>query len=108
VRCGRIGDPDKFGRPIKGLQNSHFFGRGNETTRFDEDNCDALCCGCHVIWGSEDYESYRNFKIKQLGEDGFQNLLIRKNLTGKKDRKLAEIYWTVRVKEDFGDKNIGG
>lgn len=86
VRCGRPGD-GKEG--INSLQNSHYFGRRSESTRFDPENCDALCMGCHQRWGSEDKEAYRDFKIKQLGEDGFKKLRMRSEMYCKKDRKLA-------------------
>lgn len=86
VRCGRRGTGEKG---IVGLQNSHYFGRRNESTRFDSENCDALCLGCHQIWGSNDREAYREFKIRQLGERGFKLLLFRSNQYQKKDRKLS-------------------
>jgi len=101
VRCRRPGTADRFGRMIKGLQCSHYFGRGRESTRFDSENADALCFGCHKIWGSEDKEGYRNFKIKQLGEDGFQKLDVRQSLPQKKDRKMDLMYWRERIKKDF-------
>jgi 5-methylcytosine-specific restriction endonuclease McrA len=50
VRCGAVGERDEKGRPIKGLQASHWFGRQNMMTRFDEKNLDALCGGCHLFW----------------------------------------------------------
>ncbi|KKN71727.1 hypothetical protein LCGC14_0417930 [marine sediment metagenome] len=73
-------------------ENSHYFGRRKENTRYDPENCDTLCTACHVTWGSEDREDYRDFKIKQLGEEGFKNLMIRSYLTKKKDRAASYIY----------------
>jgi len=107
MRCGRRPDRDRFGRPVVGLQASHYFGRANESTRFEERNADSLCCGCHRIWGSDDREAYREFKINQLGQAGFDQLVLQKHLPVKKDRKMAFIYWTARVKEEFG-KMFGG
>ena len=92
-KCVRCGSPVKFndkGLPVS-HQNSHYFGRGRESTRFHLYNCDTLCYGCHRIWGSDDKEGYRAFKIKQLGEDGFNLLTILANTTVKKDRKMAFI-----------------
>lgn len=71
---------------------SHYFGRGKENTRFDPENVDTLCLPCHVKWGSEDREDYRNFKIKQLGEQGFKNLCIRAEMYKKKDRQGSYLY----------------
>ena len=91
VRCGRRGEEDKDGNPIIGLQCSHYFGRANENTRFNEANCDSLCFGCHEFWGSRNHEDYRKFKIKQLGEKGFDDLVIQAYLHKKKDRKLSYV-----------------
>ncbi len=84
VRCGMYYAP-----PTTSLQCSHYFGRGKESTRFDPENCDALCWGCHHYWGSVNREDYRNFKIKQLGQKGFDALTLRANSYKKKDRKMA-------------------
>lgn len=86
MRCKRSGT-GKDG--IEGLQASHYFGRRSEGTRFDPCNVDALCAGCHQYWGSDDKEGYRDFKIKQLGENGFKMLQVSWRTYHKKDRKLA-------------------
>ena len=96
-RCGR--------REEGGMQNSHYFGRGRESTRFDPLNCDTLCWGCHKIWGSDDKEGYREFKIKQLGIKKFNALRVRAALTGKKDRKLALIIAT-KLYEQASNSNF--
>ena len=91
--CMRCGSQVKFN--AKGLpvshQASHYFGRGQESTRFDPQNVDCLCMACHTLWGSRDREDYRFFKIKQLGQNGFNNLLIRSKKLCKKDRALSLI-----------------
>ena len=86
VRCGKHYEP-----PTSALHNSHYFGRGRENTRFDPENCDSLCYGCHQHWGSADKEGYRQFKINQLGQAGFDLLTLRANQYAKKDRKMALI-----------------
>lgn len=88
-RCMRCGRPGEGPEEIIGLQNSHYFGRGRESTRFDPENCDALCYGCHQFWGSTNRESYRKFKIAQLGEDGYKRLCVRAELLERKDRKMS-------------------
>ena len=85
--CQRCGTKYHEGH-TKGLENSHFFGRARENTRFDPENCDALCTGCHFHWGAYK-EGYRAFKIKQLGEKGFQLLTLRASIYKKKDRKMS-------------------
>ena|SRR3990167_9602660 len=76
-----------------GLHCSHYFGRAKESTRFDPENCDALCYGCHQYWGSTDREGYRNFKIIQLGDAYWKRLMLRANSFKKKDRKMEAIIW---------------
>lgn len=98
-RCFRLGETNSKGDGIIGLQNSHFFGRGKRNTRFDPENCDALCARCHLEWGSNDTEAYREFKIKQLGEKGFKDLRIRSLMYQKKDKKLELIVAREMTKE---------
>ena len=93
VRCKRLGSENKDGEFIIGLQASHYFGRAKESTRFDPENVDSLCGGCHQYWGSTDREAYRIFKIKQLGEQGFKLLQIRAETYHKKDRMFEYIKW---------------
>lgn len=92
-RCVRCGSPVRFndeGKPIS-HQCSHYYGRGQESTRCEPDNCDTLCHGCHVYWGGQGREDYRNFKLKQLGQDRFDSLMVQAKTYCKKDRKLALI-----------------
>ena len=96
-RCSR--------REEGGMQNSHYFGRGKEATRFEPTNCDTLCFECHQYWGSEDRESYRDFKIKQLGESGFKFLTIQASGFKKKDRKLSLLIAKQLLNELQGTSN---
>lgn len=82
----------------KSHEASHFFGRVRETTRFDTRNVDTLCTGrtgydrgCHKIWEKEERGKYREFKIKQLGQDEFNALYALSQKLKKKDRKLELI-----------------
>lgn len=88
MRCGKAGTGPKG---ILGLQCSHYFGRARESTRFANDNCIALCWGCHQYWGSTDREAYRKFMIRNFGEKRFAMLTVQANLPVRKDRKLALI-----------------
>ena len=98
VRCKSRVLFNAQGLPIT-HQNSHYCGRGAENTRFDMDNCDCLCFSCHVIWGSKDREDYREFKIKQLGRDRFNLLLVTAKMFKKKDRKLEIIKANILLSE---------
>jgi len=96
-RCQRC--HTRYIPPTKALHNSHYFGRARENTRFDPENCDSLCYGCHKFWGSDDKEGYRQFKIKQLGQKRFDLLTLRASTYCKKDRKMALIKSRLLLKE---------
>ena len=98
MRCGTYLEVNGKGMPVS-LQCSHFFGRRMESVRFDEENADSLCHGCHRYWEKEDREGYRNFKIKQLGQERFDALVVRANTPQKKDRAMAHLYWKERMKQ---------
>jgi len=86
-RCHRRYEP-----PTSALHCSHFWGRGRENTCFAPNNCDALCFGCHRIWGHGDgREDYIAFKKRQLGEDGYKRLTLEAHRYKKRDGKLAII-----------------
>jgi len=78
VRChSKVRLNDK-GLPVS-HEASHYFGRGKWNTRFDTGNVDTLCFACHKIWGSDDKEGYKQFKLNQLGEDMFDLLMLQAN-----------------------------
>ena len=60
-----------------GLHNSHYIGRSNRTVRWDPENCDAMCNGCHGWMEARKPTDYRDWKIAQLGEAGHDALLVR-------------------------------
>lgn len=98
--CRRCHSPVRFndkGMPIS-HQASHFIGRGKEGTRFDEENCDTLCGACHMFFTSHPIEHYE-WQLERKGEDTIQRLKLQSHTYHKKDRKLAHIYWTERLKE---------
>ncbi len=98
MRCHSQVELNGKGLPVT-HQNSHYFGRGKESTRFEPNNCDTLCYGCHIIWGSRDREAYREFKIKQLGQDGYDKLLLQSNMYCKKNRDMEKIYWRQKLRD---------
>lgn len=99
VRCGSYVQFNGAGLPIT-HQASHYWSRGKENTRFDPENVDTLCYGCHRLWGhGDERDDYKAFKIRQLGEEGFKRLDQRAHAIGKKDRKLQLIIWRAEVKK---------
>jgi len=87
------------------LHNSHFWGRSNMATRFDPQNCIALCYSCH-IWKleSEKQGIYRTMMLKYLGEKDYK-LLEKKSNTemSKRDSILEFMEW---IKPHLKDKVI--
>lgn len=74
VKCGKT----------EYLQCSHFWPRAISHTRFDPENCDTLCYGCHYGdryhgWEYAKQGAYRTFKIEQLGEERYKALEERSN-----------------------------
>lgn len=92
-RCGK-----KYEPPTSALHCSHFMGRGKEATRFDEENADSLCYGCHRYFTAQPAEHYQ-WQINRKGKKVVDSLIIRSNQYQKKDRKLAKIYWSERLKQ---------
>lgn len=81
VRCGSS----------KNLTNSHFWSRTHSATRYDPENCDTLCwLPCHYTWEHEKHGDYRDFKIKQLGQERYDALERRARSTVKRSVAIAE------------------
>lgn len=72
----------------RGLQNSHFWGRAHESTRFDPENCDSICHGCHS-WFHANPQAYSEWKKQKIGARAFKLLEIRARSYKKKDDKLT-------------------
>ena len=77
--------------PTKALHCSHFYGRVSESTRFEPDNCVALCYGCHKYFDEHNRKAYDDFKLKQLVEERYKSLMVQNNTYKKKDRKMSLI-----------------
>jgi 5-methylcytosine-specific restriction endonuclease McrA len=94
-RCGRQYDQyDRRG--AMGLHCSHYMGRTNQATRYDEENAEALCHGCHRFFEDRKQTYYRDFKIRQLGRSRLLALerrsrAVKKWKPGEKDQ-LREDY----------------
>lgn len=88
----------RYEPPTSALHCSHFQGRGKEGTRFDEQNADALCMGCHQYFTSYPAEHYM-WQVKRKGQKTVDAIILRSNMYHKKDRKMAHLYWSQRLKE---------
>ena len=80
---------------IAKLEASHYMGRRKESTRFDPDNVYSLCFTCHKKLGgytrNEDGE-YDLFVKRKLGEQRYRALILRGNLSGKRDDFMTKLY----------------
>ena len=72
-RCSKQYDP-----PTSALHCSHFWSRGNWSVRFDEDNTEALCYGCHSYLGGNPVE-FHKYYLEKLGQERFDALEKRRN-----------------------------
>lgn len=92
-KCGKLCRVN--GVEVAQLEASHYFGRVNESVRFDERNVRVLCSSCHRRMGgyskSEDKE-YDIWMKEILGEREYAKLKLDAHTYHKKDDKLI-ILW---------------
>ena len=90
-RCGR-------NMGWKNLDCSHFHGRRKMSVRYNEQNCSALCKGCHRFF-TENPAQHTDFFIKRLGEKEYKKLMLDADIPKQPDYKLLEIYYTKLLSE---------
>lgn len=78
-------------------QVHHYFGRRHKSVRFDDMNIVSLCFPCHRKM-HEDPEFGRDWMLRKLGQDKYDNLVLRKNTIGKPDYALLKIYFKQKMK----------
>lgn len=71
------------------LQNSHYYGRAIKSTRFDPDNCVALCWLHHFKDKLLGYE-YQKQTVEKHGFDGHYTLFMKERLGEKRFKFLRE------------------
>lgn len=99
-QCKRCKSPVEFnsqGDPIT-HQASHFQGRGKEATRFDPENVDCMCTGCHMYLTAYPAEHYL-WQVETKGQDVVDAIILRSHQYKKKDRKAEQLYWKEQYKE---------
>ena len=96
-RCGR-----SFVKGDQYLQNMHFITRGNESTRFDPENCAAGCVGCHDWLGKNPHE-HCAFFLKRLGQERYDALILRSHIPHKKDDAMVVIWCKEAIREIEND-----
>ena len=90
-KCRRCGHQHEAGN--QGLHNSHYFSRRHEATRFDPENCIALCFPCHHHWGhGEGRPEYEKYMRSLLGTKRYNALEVRANTIQKRDDRITLLY----------------
>lgn len=79
----------------QGLHCSHYHGRANWSVRFDPDNAQAHCYGCHSKLEGSPHDFYKLW-FDYLGEGAYQILLDKKN-----DTSLGKEYRRTKGKGDI-------
>lgn len=90
-RCGSKVSYNAKGDPIS-HQMSHFQGRRKEATRFDLENGDTLCGGCHQYFTANPGEHYI-WQVANKGQSVVDAVIVRSNTYSKKDRKMQAMVW---------------
>ncbi len=65
-----------------GLECSHYYGRRGLSTRWHPPNLSSFCTGCHFHMGGAQDE-YTAFMRKELGDTGFEELVLPGNAVRK-------------------------
>lgn len=89
----------KYEPVTNALHCSHFWGRARESVRFDPLNASAHCHGCHSFFTANP-ELHREWKLKQIGQKQYDLLMVRAQLSRKKDRKLMAILWKQEAEKE--------
>lgn len=77
------------------LDACHFFGRGNQSTRFDPDNVISACKRCHTnLLTGHGHAGHQEIMRRILGPDRFDLLWVRGHATGRRpDDLLMQALW---------------
>ena len=85
--------------PSSRLDCSHYFVRQHYATRFDPENCIALCVNCHVFnkdnWENDRLKEYYNFMLKKLGKKKFEALKQKHYKDVKRRNAIIELQETL-------------
>ena len=93
-KCRRIYHRDD----CHNLGVSHFYGRGRENTRFDDDNCLPFCTlPCHYYLQGEGRKEYDALMLERLGNAGCDLLMLRANTFKRRDDVIDKFIITKKL-----------
>lgn len=75
ISCGKV-------KSYEQADCGHYYSRRKMSTRFDEDNCHAECRHCNRF-SADHLIGYRDNLRKKIGEERFEELTRKANLTRK-------------------------
>ncbi len=85
----------------KVIQWSHYWPRGDWNVRFDPENVDSLCQGCHYKHEKQKQGFYREFKLKQLVPERYEALEARASISIKQWLALEQCGEVVHGDRDY-------
>ena len=89
----------------KGLQCSHYHKRRKKSVRWDEDNCNGFCFGCHQYF-EENQDEYTAWIKQHLGEREFDMLLGRMRVSARYiDKEAIRLYYKAKIEEILKESN---
>ena len=83
----------------KELQCSHYHKRRKKSVRWDEQNCNGFCFGCHQYF-EENRDEYIAWLQQHLGEREFDMLLGRMRVPARYlDKEAIRLYYKAKIEE---------
>jgi len=104
-RCGIKYDKNTTsGR--RALHCSHYMGRSKYSTRFSNDNCEALCHGCHRYFTAHPI-AHHIHKMNKLGQDRHDELVLISNKSTSKKKLLTDEFLKSlnKMLKEYEEKN---
>lgn len=88
-----------FSNKREQLHNSHFWGRGRSSTRYDSNNCMAACYYCHYFKLEKEKQGlYREIMIDWHGKKKYDELEIKAKQIMKRSDSIKEFMeWMIPI-----------
>ncbi len=81
------------------LQCSHIFSIRYKPIRWFEDNAICLCYGCHILYFHNRPIEKKNFEIKMIGEEKYNQLEIMALQSWDRDTWAIMLFYETKIKE---------